>query len=250
MDFVSSQAGKGVVERRFDLKVDQEVVPGVLWSPEGADGPTPLILIGHGGTQHKRVPNVLGMARGLVRHLGYSAAAIDAVGHGDRVVDQAAAAEARRALEQRISAGPGQGGAPAMGAEQARQWVHRTERGVIEWKATLDALQGAGLADDRVGYWGVSMGTAIGLPFVYFRGYSGNSAIDGVGSRMARRSHIFERMIQLDVCIADEPAHGRMGGVRMLGGTPECVGNIFGQLTAVFRPERSHDCRYLAVLTQ
>src|SRR5665213_3354419 len=114
MDFVSSQAGKGVVERRFDLKVDQEVVPGVLWSPEGADGPTPLILIGHGGTQHKRVPNVLGMARGLVRHLGYSAAAIDAVGHGDRVVDQAAAAEARRALEQRISAGPGQGGADAL----------------------------------------------------------------------------------------------------------------------------------------
>ena len=36
----------------------------------------------------------------------------------------------------------------------------------------------------------------------------------------------------------------------MLGGTPECVSNIFGQLAAVFRPERSHQCGYLAVLTQ
>jgi hypothetical protein len=44
-------------------------------------------------------------------------------------------------------------------------------------------------------------------------------------------------MVQLDVCIAEESAHGRTGRVRMLGGASERVGNIFGQLAAVFRPE-------------
>jgi hypothetical protein len=57
-------------------------------------------------------------------------------------------------------------------------------------------------------------------------------------------------MVQLDVCIADEPAHGCMAGVRTLGGIPECAGDIFSQLVALFRPERSDKCRYLAVLTQ
>lgn len=168
MDFVSRSAERGVVESRFELKVDEEVVPGILWSPEGASGPTPVVLIGHGGTQHKRAPNVLGLARRFVRHLAFSAVAIDAPGHGDRITDSAAAEEARRNLEARLSAGRSGGhGAPAMSPDQARAWVERTRRGVADWKATLDALgEDGGLVDDRIGYWGVSMGTAIGLPFV------------------------------------------------------------------------------------
>lgn len=167
MDVISQSVEKGVVERRFDLKVEGEVVPGIIWSPEGGEGPTPVVLIGHGGTQHKRVPNVLGLARRFVRHLGYAAVAIDAPGHGDRVNDPAAAEEARRNLEARIAAGPGRGSVMDMGPEQARAWVERTMRGVAEWKATLDALEADGVvAPGRVGYWGVSMGTAIGLPFV------------------------------------------------------------------------------------
>src|SRR2546423_9546896 len=106
MDIVSEVSEKGVIERRFDLKVESEVVPGIIWQPED-EGPRTTILIGHGGTQHKRAPNVLGLARRFVRHLGYNAVAIDAHGHGDRVTDPEAAAEARRNLEQRIAAGPG-----------------------------------------------------------------------------------------------------------------------------------------------
>src|SRR5579875_1094889 len=165
VEILTEKAEMGVVEQRFDLTVAGEVVPGIRWWPEGAGGPRPTILIGHGGTQHKRVPNVLGLARRFVRHLGYSAVAIDAPGHGDRVTDPAAAEEARRHLEAQIAAGPGRGSL-ALGPEQAKAWVERTSRGVTEWKATLDALVGAGLADHRVGYWGVSMGTAIGLPYV------------------------------------------------------------------------------------
>ena len=168
MDVISESVEKGVVERRFDLKAGDEVVPGIMWSPEGATTPRPVVLIGHGGTQHKRVPNVLGLARRFVRHLGYAAVALDAPGHGDRVTDPDAADKARRDLEARIQSG-GQGGPRglSMSADQAKAWVERTTKGVAEWKALVDELeQDASLSDGRFGYWGVSMGTAIGLPFV------------------------------------------------------------------------------------
>ena len=35
-----------------------------------------------------------------------------------------------------------------------------------EWQAVLDLLEADGVGDGRYGYWGLSMGTAIGLPFV------------------------------------------------------------------------------------
>ena len=84
MEILSEKVEQGVVEQRFDLHVDGETVPGIRWCPDGAKVPRPTILIGHGGTQHKRVPNVLGLARRFVRHLGYSAVALDAPGHGER----------------------------------------------------------------------------------------------------------------------------------------------------------------------
>lgn len=165
MDIVSEATERGVVERRFDLKVEDEVVPGILWTPEGAAGPRPLVLLGHGGTQDKRTPNVLGLARRFVRHLGYSAVAIDAPGHGERVTDPEVSARARRGLERRIAAGPGQG--IELTDEEAAQWAYRSTRGKVDWKATLDALEAEpDLTDGRIGYWGVSMGTLIGLPFV------------------------------------------------------------------------------------
>jgi len=131
MEILSEKIEMGVVEQRFELPVDSEAVPGIRWHPEGAKVPRPTILIGHGGTQHKRVPNVLGLARRFVRHLGYSAVALDAPGHGERI----------------------------------REWVERTARGMAEWRALLDRLDEEGHGP-RYGYWGVSMGTAIGLPFV------------------------------------------------------------------------------------
>jgi dienelactone hydrolase len=165
METVSEKVEQGVVEQRFDLRVDDDTVPGIRWSPEGATGPRPTILIGHGGTQHKRVPNVLGLARRFVRHLGYSAVALDAPGHGERVTDPEKAARRRQAIQDRIAAGPGAGGPADLGPEEAREWVERTIRGMAEWRALLDCLDAPGDAP-RYGYWGVSMGTAIGLPFV------------------------------------------------------------------------------------
>jgi pimeloyl-ACP methyl ester carboxylesterase len=163
VDIVSEKTEQGVVEQRFDLKVGAEVVPGIRWAPDGSTGQRPTILLGHGGTQHKRVPNILGLARRFVRHLGYSAVALDAPGHGERITDPQAADRRRRALQERIAAGPG-AGARSFGADEAREWVERTAKGGAEWKALLDDLDASG--GGTYGYWGVSMGTAIGLPFV------------------------------------------------------------------------------------
>jgi len=160
----SEKTEKGVIEQRFDLHVDGETVPGIRWCPECAEAPRPTILIGHGGTQHKRVPNVLGLARRFVRHLGYAAVALDAPGHGERITDPARAERRREAIQARIAAGPDAGGI-SLGPREAKGWVMRTTKGMAEWRALLDCLdeQGDG---PQYGYWGVSMGTLIGLPFV------------------------------------------------------------------------------------
>lgn len=169
MEIIDEICEQGVVERRFDLAVEGECVPGLWWLPEGASGPRPTVLIGHGGTQHKRVPNVLSLGRRLVRHLGYAAVAIDAPDHGDRITDPEAARTAQRNLQRRIAAGRRSDEPAPMASDPdaARAWQERTTTGVAEWKAALDEMvKQPEVSDGPFGYWGVSMGTAIGLPFV------------------------------------------------------------------------------------
>src|SRR2546430_17694653 len=84
MHFMSETVADGVSERLFTVGD----IPGVLWSPAGAAGPAhsrrPLVLLAHGGGQHKKAPNVQGRARRLVTTCGFAAAAIDAPRCGDR----------------------------------------------------------------------------------------------------------------------------------------------------------------------
>jgi dienelactone hydrolase len=161
MDIVSEVTEKGVVERRFDLKVGDEVVPGIHWLPETAPGPHPTVLIGHGGTQHKRAPNVLGLARQLVRHRGYGVVALDAPGHGERITDDQRRAQDERGAELRRG-----GGAP-LSEERAELMQRAGPQAVTEWKALLDDLgTNPQWSSGPFGYWGVSMGTAFGVPFV------------------------------------------------------------------------------------
>ncbi|MEX2393588.1 MAG: alpha/beta hydrolase [Actinomycetota bacterium] len=141
-----------MAERRFDLVVEDETVPGICWTPEDASGPRPLVLLGHGGSQHKRAPNILAIARRIVRHLGYAAAAIDGPMHGDRIEgghDLTLDMVSRRSREN------------------PEETATRFRAARNEWSRTIDALQqldevGVG----PIGYWGLSMGTVIGLPFV------------------------------------------------------------------------------------
>jgi len=146
----STVTGK-VNERTFVVVRDGGEIPGVVWVPEGAAGPRPLVLLGHGGSGHKREEYILSFARRLVRHLGVAVAAIDGPVHGDRVPP--------------ASTG---GGAGTM--IFAQLWSSRpemTDEMVADWRATLVELRGLEeIGDSPVGYWGLSMGTILGLPFV------------------------------------------------------------------------------------
>jgi dienelactone hydrolase len=150
MDFIGGpETSHGVVERRFDVAGDSGVVPGIVWTPDGADGPRPLVLVGHGGTGHKRMPYVLSLARRLVRHCSFAVAAIDGPGHGER-------AGAR--LDEGAAGGRTEFLAGVAGA---------TAGMTADWTATLEELRaldeiGAG----PLGYWGLSMGTMFGAPLV------------------------------------------------------------------------------------
>jgi dienelactone hydrolase len=162
MDVINETTEGGIVERRFDLTVGDEVVPGIQWLPEGDEGPRPTVLIGHGGTQHKRVPNVLALGQRLATN-GYGAVAIDAPGHGDRMTDAD-----RELQEARRRATLESGGRrPPMSRDARRALADRAPTHVAEWKAVLDALQQQPeSAEGPFGYWGLSMGCAFGLPLV------------------------------------------------------------------------------------
>jgi dienelactone hydrolase len=156
MRFTSETSSDGVREQLFTLGE----IPGVLWTPEGAVGTRPLILMGHGGGQHKKAPGIVARARRFVVECGYAAAAVDVPNHGDRPKDQEYSRIASD-IDARVEAGEEL--APLIAGFQALV----ARQTVPEWRAVLETVQeldhvGAG----PVGYWGVSMGCGLGVPFV------------------------------------------------------------------------------------
>jgi dienelactone hydrolase len=141
----------GVEERQFDLESAGRRIPGLLWTPPQARGTRPLVLIGHGASGSKREGYVVALARRLVRAHGYAAAAIDGPVHGDRRPD-----------------GGSVPGLPFL--EFSQVWSldpTMTDAMVADWRATLDALRTLDeVGEGAVGWWGLSMGTILGLPLV------------------------------------------------------------------------------------
>ncbi|GGX66169.1 hypothetical protein GCM10010358_20700 [Streptomyces minutiscleroticus] len=156
MRFNSETSSDGVREQLFAL----DEIPGALWTPVGVTGTRPLILMGHGGGQHKKAPGVAVRARRFVAECGFAVVAVDVPGHGDRPKDEE---YDRIATENRARVEAGEEPAPLIADFQALV----ARRTVPEWRAVLDAVQrlehvGAG----PVGYWGVSLGCGLGVPFV------------------------------------------------------------------------------------
>lgn len=153
--FTAETSSNGVRERDFTVGE----VPGVLWSPESGPDRAPLVLMGHGGGTHKKAPAMAGRAHLLVTGCGFHVAAIDAPGHSAR--PRTAQDEREIAALYRARAA----GEPE-GPIVARYNAHLAERAVPEWRTTLDALQELSEigAEGPVGYFGLSMGTAIGVP--------------------------------------------------------------------------------------
>jgi pimeloyl-ACP methyl ester carboxylesterase len=153
--FTAETSSNGVVERDFTVGD----LTGVLWSPATSSGRVPLVLLGHGGGTHKRWPAMVGRANRLVIDGGFAAAAIDAPGHGGRPLTATDERETA-ALQQAMAAGE------PVGPIVVRYNADIARRAVPEWQAALDALQGLPEigAGGPVGYYGLNMGTAIGVP--------------------------------------------------------------------------------------
>ncbi|MGV1035893.1 MAG: alpha/beta hydrolase [Candidatus Nanopelagicales bacterium] len=154
MHFTTETSSNGVIERNFSIGE----VSGALWSPESGSDRSALVLIGHGGGQHKKAPGILAGARHFVTTCGFNVAAIDAPGHGDRprtAMDERLIAE----LRQKQAAGE------PIGPIIVDYNAGLAKRAVPEWQTTLDALQELPEIGPHVpvGYWGLSLGTAIGV---------------------------------------------------------------------------------------
>ena len=157
MRFTAKTTSNGVSERLFTLG---DIV-GVLWSPATATGSRPLVLLSHGGGQHKKAPGLVARAHHYVTTCGFAVAAIDAPGHGERPRTEHDE-RLTTTLRQRMAAGE------PIGPLIARDNTERAALTIPEWHATLDALQDLDCVgvDRPVGFWGVSLGSAIGVPFV------------------------------------------------------------------------------------
>ena len=149
MRFLSETTTDGVSERPFTL----DAIPGVLWSPAGAADRS-LVLLGHGGGQHSKAPGVVARARRYVTACGFAVAAIDAPGHGGRPRTEQ---DERSVADIRQLAAAGE----PIGPQVARHNAALATRAVPEWQAVLDALLDG--TNRPVGYWGVSLGGAIGV---------------------------------------------------------------------------------------
>ena len=134
-------------EERLRLQVDGRCVPGIAWLP--ASSCAGLVLACHGGSGHKESTAVFAIRDRLLPD-GYAVAAIDGPVHGERRADGSRDPAAAR-------------------TDFRAAWREGTARDAMtaDWRAFLDALRARPeLAGCPVGYVGVSMGTAYGLPYL------------------------------------------------------------------------------------
>jgi len=150
MNIVSSTCHRGIIEDEFELKRAERLIPGILWRPD-VTIPRGLVLIGHGGSGSKRESHVVALARALVRGHAFAALAIDGPVHGARRGERSDA----QALVM---------------LDFSQVWASdpdMTDAMINDWSAAIDsALDHLDLDHASLGYWGLSMGTILGLPLV------------------------------------------------------------------------------------
>lgn len=157
MRITSETVADGIREQLFSIGE----IPGVLWTPAEGSGPRPLVLIGHGGGQHKKGSEIISRAFPYVTSCGFGVAAIDAPGTGDRPEHP----EIRRLvalIQDREAAGEPFGPAWLALSETVASQL------IPDWQTTLDALQKLDHIGDSqpVGYYGLSQAGEMGIRLV------------------------------------------------------------------------------------
>jgi dienelactone hydrolase len=135
----------GATVREFTIHAPDRPITGVLWSGPDTKPGAPLVCFGHGasGNRHQRpIPRI---ASQLARDHDYFGLSLDGPVHGRRQI--------------------GPGGRASFWPEWTREGT--SEEMVRDWRLALATI--ADLDDvqaTKVGYWGLSMGTIYGAPFV------------------------------------------------------------------------------------
>ena len=133
----------------FELLVHDRKVPTVLWTPLDRMGPRPLLLVSHGGSGHKLSDLVLNIAKPMVEQHKIAVVAIDGPVHGER----------REKFEDGVS----------VRQEFRDLWSNgeSVDTMIADWSAVLVQLSDRPNIDlNSVAWYGISMGTAYGIPVV------------------------------------------------------------------------------------
>ncbi|WP_297614798.1 alpha/beta hydrolase [Nocardia sp.] len=208
MHFTAQTSSNGVLERSFTLGD----ITGVLFSPEsGSVEGMPLLLSGHSGGMHKRAPGLVASAQHKVTSRGYTIAAIDAPGHGDRP---------RNARDQQWVDALHAARAAGEPMDQVIIDYNTSlaERAVPEWQATIDALQALPEigAEAPIGYGGTTLGVVIGLMLTIAEPRITAAAFGPVFSFEALLEAARQLTIPVDFTIAwDDEEIGRQPGLEL-----------------------------------
>ncbi|MBJ2121344.1 alpha/beta fold hydrolase [Arthrobacter sp. MSA 4-2] len=157
MKFLESNHADGILERPFRLGA----LPGVVWTRNQPGQRTALVLLAHGGGQHKGAPAVAARARRYLKELDAAIVAIDAPGHGDREWDGRDTLFIDQLTQARRDGTPVGNLIEGYNADVATQALPE----LSEVLTAVQALDEIG-PDVRIGFWGLSLGSAIGIPFV------------------------------------------------------------------------------------
>lgn len=148
MAFVDESQQDGLRLREFTIESDVDggrPVTGALWQNPASSPSTPLVCFGHGASGDRFQQPIPWLVKRLVGEHGFAALSLDGPVHGRRQV--------------------GDGGRDAFWPEWRREGT--ADEMTADWKAALDFAQAQDdVGTGPVGYWGLSMGTIYGAPFV------------------------------------------------------------------------------------
>ena len=140
----------GVATREFRIRRDgRRDITGALWLPHAPAAGKTLVCFGHGASGDRYQPPISQLAARFAKEAGLASLSIDGPVHGLRQV--------------------GEGGRKAFWPEFRRAGA--LEEMTEDWKLAVAAAQGlAEVGTGQLAYFGLSMGSIFGIPFIASRG--------------------------------------------------------------------------------